>query len=200
MKDPAMTWLAAARQGDENAAARLIQEFHFRVYAFLRRLCGDEGHAVELTQRTFCRAWASLAGFEGRASVSSWLHRIAYRAYVDWLRSERRLQARPDEWWEDLPDQASTPDVVAADLDASATVYAAVDRLSNGLRETIHLHYYQGLTLDETADALGVATSTVKYRVRQALDTLQGALADGRTALAARTSAHSAQNSSTNLS
>ena len=48
------------------------------------------------------------------------------------------------------------------------------------LRETIHLHYYQGLTLQETADAMGVATSTVKYRQRQALSELQQKLAAER--------------------
>jgi DNA-directed RNA polymerase specialized sigma24 family protein len=41
------------------------------------------------------------------------------------------------------------------------------------LRETVHLHYYQELTIQETADALGIATSTVKYRVRQALHDLE---------------------------
>ena len=41
------------------------------------------------------------------------------------------------------------------------------------VRDTVHLHYYQELTLQETADALGVATSTVKYRLRQALAQLQ---------------------------
>jgi DNA-directed RNA polymerase specialized sigma24 family protein len=39
------------------------------------------------------------------------------------------------------------------------------------------LHYYQALTLQETADAMGVATSTVKYRLRQALAELQRKLA-----------------------
>jgi RNA polymerase sigma factor (sigma-70 family) len=56
-----------------------------------------------------------------------------------------------------------------------------VDRLDPDLRESIHLHYYQGLTLQETADAMDVATSTVKYRLRQALDKLQREWAADRT-------------------
>ncbi len=52
-----------------------------------------------------------------------------------------------------------------------------MDRLESELRNTVHLHYYQGLTLQETADAMGVAASTVKYRLRQALAELQKALA-----------------------
>ena len=52
-----------------------------------------------------------------------------------------------------------------------------MDRLDPDLRETVHLHYYQGLTLQQTADAQGVATSTIKYRLRQALPELRKAVA-----------------------
>jgi len=48
------------------------------------------------------------------------------------------------------------------------------------LRETIHMHYYQELTIQETADAMAVATSTVKYRLRQALAELESELSSAR--------------------
>jgi RNA polymerase sigma-70 factor (ECF subfamily) len=155
----------------------LVDTFHGRIYAFLRRLSGTESDAVELTQRTFCRAWPALSGFEGRSSVSSWLHGIAYRTYVDWLRADRRHEGRSDAWWEGIPDGGVRPDVAVADADAAAAVYRAVDALEAGLRETVHLHYYQGLTLEETGDALGIATSTVKHRLREALGRVQRGLA-----------------------
>lgn len=53
-----------------------------------------------------------------------------------------------------------------------------MDRLPADLRTTVHLHHYQGLTLDETATALALATSTVKYRLRTALAQLQTALTE----------------------
>jgi RNA polymerase sigma-70 factor (ECF subfamily) len=58
---------------------------------------------------------------------------------------------------------------LAARADLAATLYASVERLEPGLRQGVHLHYYQGLTLQETAEAMGVALSTVKYRLRLAL-------------------------------
>jgi DNA-directed RNA polymerase specialized sigma24 family protein len=45
----------------------------------------------------------------------------------------------------------------------------------------VHLHYYQDLSLEETAEVLGVATSTVKYRLREALRLIQARLADAHT-------------------
>ena len=57
--------------------------------------------------------------------------------------------------------------------DLATALFASVDKLDADIRETVHLHYYQELTLQETAEALGVAASTVKYRLRQALAELQ---------------------------
>ena len=55
--------------------------------------------------------------------------------------------------------------------------------LETDLRETVHLHYYQGLTLQETAEAMGIAASTVKYRLRSALAQLERKLASEPMAL-----------------
>ena len=165
--------LEKARRGDATATSDLIELFYARIYAFLRRLSGNDADAADLTQRTFSRVWQALQTFADRSSVSSWIHGIAYHVYVDWRRAERRAEPRSDAWWSLRPDGAARPDEVTAQTDLSSAIYASVDGLSPDLRDTLHLHYYQGLTIEETAEALGVATSTVKYRRRQALDELQ---------------------------
>src|SRR4051794_21421488 len=165
--------LEKARGGDLRAASELIELFYARIYAFLRRLSGNEADAADLTQRTFSRVWQALESFAGRSSVGSWIHGIAYHVYVDWLRASGRTEPRSDEWWRLQPDASARPDEAAAQSDLSAAVYASVERLSPELRDTVHLHFYQGLTIEETAAALGIATSTVKYRQRQALAELQ---------------------------
>jgi RNA polymerase sigma-70 factor (ECF subfamily) len=161
------------RRGDSRAAVDLIDLFYERIYAFLRRLSSHDSDAADLTQRTFGRVWQALPSFAGRSSVSSWIHGIAYHVYVDWCRRDRRTEARPDEWWTSRAANTPGPDELVARADLSTALYASVDALEPTLRDTIHLHYFQELSLEETADALGVATSTVKYRRRQALDLLQ---------------------------
>ncbi len=173
MNEPALQLVETARRGDEQAAARLIELFYQRLYAFLRRLAGNDADAADLTQRAFARIWPALPGFAGRSSVASWMHSIAYRTYVDWLRANHRTEDRSDEWWAQRAAGGRTPDEAAVAADLAASLYAAVDHLEPDVRATVHLHYYQGLTLDETADTLGVATSTVKYRLRQAIAVLQ---------------------------
>ena len=167
--------------GDPAAAVELIELYYERIYAFLRRLAGNDADAADLTQRTFGRVWQALPTFAGRSSVSSWMHGIAYHVYVDWRRADRHAEPRSNQWWAARPAPDALPDEIVAHRDMAAAVYGAVDELEPDLRHTVQLHYYQNLTLQETADALGIATSTVKYRLRQALTELQGKLASERT-------------------
>ena len=159
--------------GIQPKAVELIELFYERIYGFLRRLTANDADAADLTQRTFSRVWQKLPTFAGLSSPSSWIHSIAYHLYVDWRRSDQRTEVRPDAWWAACPAPESAPDEIAARRDLQAVVYACVDALHPDLRDTIHLRYYQELTLQETADAMGVALSTVKYRQHQALLELQ---------------------------
>ena len=177
MKTDANQLVEMARCGDRATAAELIELFYERIYAFLRRLTANDEDAADLTQRTFSRVWQALPTFAGRSSVSSWMHSIAYHVYVDWRRADRHTEPRADEWWATCPAVEPLPDEIVAHTDLAATVYGSVDQLEPALRDTVQLHYYQDLTLQETADAMGVATSTVKYRLRQALAELQRKLA-----------------------
>ncbi len=164
---------AAARRDIPGAVVQLIELYYERIYAFLRRLAGNEADAADLTQRTFAQVMRSLPTFAGRSSVASWLHSIAYHLYVDWRRGNHRAEPRSDEWWAACPSNEAAPDELAARTDLARALYAAVDKLEPDLRDPVHLHYYQGLTLQESADAMEVAVSTVKYRLRQALEQLQ---------------------------
>ncbi len=168
----------AVCRGELRAATDLVDRFYATLYAFLRRLTGTEADAADLTQKTFGRVWQALPRFAGRSSLSSWLHGVAYHVYQDWRRANHRLESRPEDWWADCPDPAPGPDAATARSDLASTLYAAVEALEPDLRDAVHLHYYQGLTLDETAEVLGIAASTVKYRLRSAIERLQSRVAD----------------------
>src|ERR1035437_5428048 len=181
MEPDANQLVETARCGDRAAAAGLIELFYERIYAFLRRLAANDADAADLTQRCFGGGWQALPTFAGRSSVSSWMHSIAYHVYVDWRRADRHTEPRSHEWWAARPAPEARPDEIVALADSAAAVYGSVEELEPDLRHTVQLHYYQNLTLQETADAIGVATSTVKYRLRQALTELQRKLASERT-------------------
>src|SRR5436190_31623 len=168
-----------AHRDSQAAVIQLIELFYERIYAFARRLAGNDEDAADLTQRTFARVQQALPSFAGRSSVGSWIHAIAYHLYVDWRRAQR-TESRSDDWWETCRAPDAAPDEIVSQTDLAKALYASVDRLEPELRDCIHLHYYQGLTLQETAEAMEVATSTVKYRLRQALAQLQKSFATDR--------------------
>jgi RNA polymerase sigma-70 factor (ECF subfamily) len=178
MEPDASQLVRAFRSGSRAAAVQLIELFYGRVYNFLRRLAGNETDAEDLTQQTFGRVWQRLESYAERSTLSSWIHGIAYHVYVDWRRANGRMESRPSEWWDSHESSGLRPDEITAVADMRTTVFKHVESLEPDVRATVHCHYYQDLTLQETADALGIATSTVKYRLRQALEELQRKLGE----------------------
>ena len=162
-----------ASKGDLTAASELVAQFYQRIFAYLRRLCGHDHDAADLTQRTFSKAWASLASYERRSTFSTWLHGIAYHVYMDWRRKPNRINPQTDDWWQAQVALGPSPYEDAAERELAYQLHHWVDQLEEDQRQAVHLHYYQGLSLSETAEALGVATSTIKYRLRGALDALR---------------------------
>jgi RNA polymerase sigma-70 factor (ECF subfamily) len=169
-----------ARDGDTTAASELIMLHHERIFAFLRRLCGNDEDAADLTQRTFARAWSALPSYAGRSSFSTWLHGIARNQHVDWRRKGSRTEAQTDEWWENCAGDGPDPFENAAEREQARRLYALVDKLDDNAREAVHLHYYQGLSLKETAEALELSPSTLKYRLREAVNFLKSKMSESR--------------------
>lgn len=172
--------LRRARQADAGAANELLTMHYEDVYSYLRRLCNCRADAEDLTQQTFLKAWSSLGRFNGRSSFSTWLHRIAHNAYIDWKRrSTQNVRFDTEPWWLENRDASSGPFAEIAERQQMQRLYRIVDQLDENYRHVVHLHYYQGLSLRETAAVLGIATSTVKYRLREVLRILRKRMSAG---------------------
>jgi RNA polymerase sigma-70 factor (ECF subfamily) len=144
------------------------------VYSYLRRLSGSRADAEDLTQQTFLKVWSSLDRFNGHSRFSTWLHRIAYNTYVDWRRQNADGMLNcPDQWWLECIADNPGPFSNIVERQLIQRLYEAVDRLDEDKKQTVHLHYYQGLSIRETAKVLSVATSTVKYRLREVFKILR---------------------------
>jgi RNA polymerase sigma-70 factor, ECF subfamily len=178
MSDAAERLCDGARAGDMAAASELVTAFAPRIFAFFRRLSGNETDAEDLTQKTFVKAWSSLGSFQGRSSFSTWIHGIAHHVYVDWRRRKSVMDFRPDDWWETCVADGPSPFEETAEREMAWWLYALVEQLDEETKEAVHLHYYQGLSLKETAEVLNIATSTLKYRLREALNFLRAQTAE----------------------
>src|SRR3954463_13536099 len=75
--------LEAARHGDEDAFARLVEPHRAALHAHCYRMLGSVPDAEDALQDALLRAWRALPRFEGRSSVRAWLYRIATKPCID---------------------------------------------------------------------------------------------------------------------
>jgi RNA polymerase sigma-70 factor (ECF subfamily) len=172
--------LADIRAGRRAACAALVHAHYERVYRFLLHLARDAALAEDLTQDTFATVWEKIAGFEGRSSLLTWLHRIAYGKFVDARRRSRRGAEVRELVQRHAPAaETVTPlDAVIAD-DQSRQLYALLHRLEPRDQAVLVLHYLQGLSYREMALVVDEPANTVKWRVCTALERLRALFAEG---------------------
>lgn len=85
--------LDRAQAGDADAFARLVGPYRNELQLYCYRLLGSATDAEDALQETLLSAWQALPGFEGRASIRTWLYRVATSRCTDALRSRRRRPA-----------------------------------------------------------------------------------------------------------
>lgn len=144
-------------KGDRAAGERFVTAHYPRIFRLLRCLAGNAETAQDLTQQTFARAWQALPAFQGKASLTTWLHKIAYHEYTNWLRSRRDFAP--------LDEAAGIADLREARGLDSILVSRALAQLPDEQRETFVLYYMQEFSVTEIGEMLELPAGTVKSRL-----------------------------------
>lgn len=159
-------------RGKPQAFPQIYAAYGDRIYRFCFRLCGNVSDAEDLTQEVFVAAFQGLERFEGRASLATWLYRIAI---YKWRRlgSKRSHDTKLNEEMQaggfGFDPSSSVLDGIALDQ--------ALAELPNDLYEVFALVKSEGLTYREAADTLGIPQGTVQWRVHEAIARLRKRLA-----------------------
>ena len=143
--------------------------------------------AEEAVQSTYLKAFTGTAQFGGYSSLATWLTRIVINEALGRLRAMRRRRvhlgeegvAMLDDYRDKLMQgsQPATPDAAYAREQLRLLIEHAIADLPDGFRTVFVLRDVEGLTIDETAEALGLVPATVKTRLLRARRKLQDALA-----------------------
>jgi RNA polymerase sigma-70 factor (TIGR02960 family) len=190
--------LARAREGDDAAFRELTDPYRAELQVHCYRILGSLHDAEDAVQDTLLAAWRGLAKFEARASVRSWLYRIATNTCLNALRARsrrpRRVQAMddvpaptrtieptwiepyPDALLDELPDRAPGP---AARYESREAVELAFIVTLQGLpprqRAVLVLRDVLGFRTAEAAEMLGTGEGSVKGALQRARATLRSA-------------------------
>jgi RNA polymerase sigma-70 factor (ECF subfamily) len=190
MDFPAMDDLSLARlcaRRDRNALRYVITANNQRLFRAAWSILRDRNEAEEALQAGYLRAFGAIESFEGRSSLSTWLTRIIVNEALGRLRAQRRRRtdleeggvALLDSYRERIAQASATPppDAAVAREQLRLLIERAVADLPDGFRSVFVLREIEGLSVEETADALGIPEATVKTRLHRARVRLQQALA-----------------------
>lgn len=170
----------AARAGDERAIAELYNAYFPRVYRYMLARTTNVGDAEDLTEEVFIRVLDALGRFEWReAPFSAWLFRIAHNAIISHQRRDgargRQAPLSPT-----LPMNAQGPEEMVEARLTLDEVMRATENLPEAQRQVIALRFGAGLSVAETARALGKGEGNVKVIQHKAIAKLRELLVDKR--------------------
>jgi len=170
-----------AKAGDLSAFELLITRYERPVYSLALRILRHEQDAEDATQQTFLSLLEHLEGFREEASFSTWLLRIATHAALKVLRKRKGLDTVS---WEEATESAEghdaiphpefvadwrqSPEQLVRQNEVQRLLDEALARLDEKHRLVFLLRDLEGLSVKETAEALGLSEANVKVRLLRA--------------------------------
>jgi len=163
--------LAKCRNHDMEAFGRLVDAYQSRVFGFVKRMLPSAEEASDVTQEVFIKAFQNIHRFDGRASVRTWLFRIAHNLCID---RSRRFDRSPSEvsltndseYGEgmDVADYRWSPDEILINAELMQVVEAGIMSMSEKLRSVLIFHDREEMAYEEIAEVMAIPVGTVKSR------------------------------------
>ena len=166
-----------AKAGDMDAFSELVRHYERRVFRMAKQITQNDDDAEDVLQETFLKAYTHLDDFQGNSKFYTWLVRIAVNEALMKLRKRRSDRTVPldepidtgeDEMvreiavWDEDPEQAYSREELAELLNQ------AVESLKPAYRTVFILRDIEGLSIEETAEVLGLSISAIKSRLLRA--------------------------------
>jgi RNA polymerase sigma-70 factor (ECF subfamily) len=167
--------------GDASLFEILMRRYNQRLFRVARGILADDAEAEDVMQEAYMRAFRELASFRGEARFSTWLTRIACHEALARARKRRRLVSlAPIDGGEppDPPSEASGPERQLENRELHAVLREAVELLPDPLRAVFCLREIEGLSTEQTADALDLSVENVRVRLHRAKRGLRQTLDD----------------------
>ncbi|HEY3731349.1 MAG TPA: RNA polymerase sigma factor [Steroidobacteraceae bacterium] len=171
--------------GDRPAFAVLMRRYNRRLYRLARAVLRDDAEAEDALQEAYLSAYRSMAQFRGTASVCTWLSRLVLNECLGRMRRNARRQnvipivrATAEAEMDGMSDEdRDRPDQALARGQMRAILERKLDALPDSFRAVFVLRSVEELSVEETAQCLGITDATVRSRHFRARSLLREGLA-----------------------
>jgi RNA polymerase sigma-70 factor (ECF subfamily) len=171
------------RSGDRVAFEQLMRQYNRRLFRLARAALRDDAEAEDALQDAYIAAYRSLDRFRGDSKLSTWLSRLVLNECFGRLRRGARRQkvipmVSPTQEMDAVPEEDSgSPDRLLARTQMRALLERKLDDLPEAFRLVFMLRSVEELSVEETAQTLGIPEATVRSRYFRAKGLLREALA-----------------------
>ncbi len=166
------------KNGDRAEFAKLVEAYSGQIYKLALRILENQQDAEDVLQETFLKAYRSIANFEGRSSIATWLYRIATNEALMIVRKRRPELSLEIEGQDDRGDEIAAPyhftdwrflpEKELQSSEAKQQMDQAVQSLPASLRAVFILRDIEDLSVKETAEILRISEGAVKTRLLRA--------------------------------
>lgn len=168
--------IAAAKDGSSEAFEALVQPHSKRIFRTVHHITRNREDAEDALQECFLKAFANIRSFAGRSKFSTWLTRIAINSALMVVRTKNSSPASRTDCYQDdcsicfdmLPDQAPNPEDSYVQRERGVLIRRAVCALAPKIRKALTLQRFHELSLEETAEKMGITIGAVKSRLLRA--------------------------------
>ncbi len=170
------------RRGDQRAFARLVSMHEKSVYRICFRFFDDENEASDAAQEVFLKVFKSIARFEGRSSLKTWIYRIAANTCITIAEKKKRekegLLQTMIHWWNSLKQDSPEDEILDREVRQlnQQIVSEKVAKLPESYRMPVILKDIEGLPLEKISEVLEIPVGTVKSRINRGRRLLQESL------------------------
>ena len=176
--------VALARDGDSEAFRALVERHSRAVYRLAYRMTGSAHDAEDVVQDTFLKAYRQLPRFEARANFGTWLHRIAVNCSIDLIRARpHRESGHADNDLEQFGAAVenhdltgTSPERLMLSTEVQKRIDEAMGRLSPMERAAFMLRHFEGRSIDEISQSLGLKANATKHSIFRAVRKMRIAL------------------------
>lgn len=172
--------ISRAKDGDAQAFERLMSAYEKKVYCLCLRMMGSSHDGEDAAQEAMVRIWQKLSQYRGESGFSTWVYRVTASACTDALRKRARraqpsLEVLHEEGFEPK-DEAPTPQQNVEQGERKKALERAIQNIPEPMRLVFLLRDVHGRSVEETAEALGVSSGTVKSRLSRAREKIAAEL------------------------